>query len=240
MKWLLAGLSFVTAAVAAESYHFASIKLLAEQEVGRIVLPQLYAKLDIQITITPLPGKRAEHNVVNGQLDGEIMRIYSYGDENPNMVRVPTAYYFLETMPFVSASRNLRIEDQEHLQQFIIGKVRGVKHTNNMTAGMPRVHDFDTTEEMMRLVEQGLIDVALTSQLNGVVTLTAMDSNRLIATTPPLDKQDLYHYIHQRHKTLVPRIDKVIAQSIANGELAKLISEAEKQVFERAKAKKAR
>lgn len=41
-------------------YNFASIELLIEQEVGRIVLPQIYKNIGIDITITPLPAKRAE------------------------------------------------------------------------------------------------------------------------------------------------------------------------------------
>ncbi|TWX56179.1 hypothetical protein [Colwellia hornerae] len=36
-------------------YNFASIELLIEQEVGRIVLPQIYKNIGIDITITPLP-----------------------------------------------------------------------------------------------------------------------------------------------------------------------------------------
>lgn len=82
-------------------YDFASIELLIEQEVGRIVLTQVYENIGINITISPLPGKRAQYVANTGMKDGEIMRIWTYGDENPNTIRVPTPYYYLETMPFV-------------------------------------------------------------------------------------------------------------------------------------------
>lgn len=32
-----------------------------------------------------------------GGTDGEIMGIWSYGIDNPDMIRVPTAYYYLQT-----------------------------------------------------------------------------------------------------------------------------------------------
>ncbi|GGD69784.1 ABC transporter substrate-binding protein [Lacimicrobium alkaliphilum] len=231
-KWLLIGLSLSTGVAAAESYHFASINLLAEQEVGRIVLPELYKKLNINISISPFPGKRAEYTAVSGQLDGEIMRIYSYGEENPAMIRVPTAYYYLETMPFVLKSRNLRILDRDDLRPLSIAKVRGVKHTNNITAGMTNVHNFDSPAEIMRMVAQGFVDVALTNTLGGLLVIEGFQIETVVPSGKALDRLDLFHYIHQDHKDLVPRIDAVIAQSLASGELEKMIAAAEKQVIE--------
>ncbi|ALS97589.1 substrate-binding periplasmic protein [Lacimicrobium alkaliphilum] len=230
-KWLPIVLCFSVGVSAAESYHFASINLLAEQEVGRIVIPQLYQKIGITVSITPLPGKRAEYAAVNRHLDGEIMRIYSYGEENPTMVRVPTPYYYLETMPYVLKNRNLQIHNRDALYRFSIAKVRGVKHTNNITAGMTDVHDFDSTAEIMRMVAKGFVDVALTNTLDGMLVLRALEMDMVVPSGKPLERLALFHYIHQDHKELVPRIDSVITNSIASGELAEMITAAEKQVI---------
>ncbi|WP_088330403.1 transporter substrate-binding domain-containing protein [Lacimicrobium sp. SS2-24] len=230
---LTSAILFSATVTAAESYNFASINQLAEQEVGRIVLPQLYAKLNIKVNIRPLPGKRAEYHAVSGQLDGEIMRIYSYGEENPTMLRVPTPYYYLETMPFVLAHRQLKIGHREDLLRFTLGKVRGVKHTNNMTKGMDNVHDFDSTLEMMRMLQGGYIDVALTNTLDGKLTLRRKNITSVKATEVALDRLPLYHYIHHKHEDLVSRINGVMAKSKASGELEKLIAEAERQVIAR-------
>jgi polar amino acid transport system substrate-binding protein len=229
--WLMIGLCCCTAVSAAESYQFASINLLAEQEVGRIVIPQLYQKLDIAVTISPLPGKRAEHAAVNGLLDGEIMRIYSYGEENPCMLRVPTPYYHLETMPFVLANSNIRINHRDDLRSLSIAKVRGVKHTNNMTSGMSDVHDLDSLAEIIRMVARGFVDVALTNTLGGLLTLKELQIDTVVPSGKALDRQALYHYIHNKHQNLLPRIDAVIAESKASGELAKMIAEAEKLII---------
>lgn len=231
-KWLPIVLCFSVGVSAAESYHFASINLLAEQEVGRIVLPQLYQKIGITVSITPLPGKRAEYKAVNGYLDGEIMRIYSYGEENSSMIRVPTPYYYLETMPFVLKSRNLRILSRDDLQSLSIAKVRGVKHTNNMTAGMENVYNFDSPAETMRMVAKGFVDVALTNTLGGSLVLEKLQIDTVGPSGKALDRLDLFHYVHQEHKDLVPRIDAVIALSRASGELEKMIAAAGKQVIE--------
>lgn len=69
--------------------------------MGRIVLTQVYKNIGINITISPLLGKRVQCSANSGIKDGEIMRIWTYGEENLNTIRVPTPYYYLETMPFV-------------------------------------------------------------------------------------------------------------------------------------------
>jgi hypothetical protein len=55
---------------------------------GRIILPQIFEKIGIKITITPLPAKRAEAAATSGKKDGEIMRIFSNGETNPTVVRL--------------------------------------------------------------------------------------------------------------------------------------------------------
>ena len=90
-----------------QTLHFVSIEHLAEQQIGTIVMPQIYQKLGIDIWIIPLQGLRAEHQAVTGKVDSEFMRIYSYGNENPNLIRIPTPYFQLETMAFTKASRGL-------------------------------------------------------------------------------------------------------------------------------------
>ena len=89
MRFLTSFFMFV-AFTNAEEYHFVSINNLIEQEVGRIVLPQVYKSLGIDITIVPMPGQRAQYEASSGNRDGEIMRIFTYGLENPTTHRVPT------------------------------------------------------------------------------------------------------------------------------------------------------
>ena len=47
----------------------------------------------------------------------------------------------------------------------------------------------------------------------------------------PLKKLELFHYIHENHKDLVPRVDAKIKETIANGELARVIEIAELAVL---------
>ena len=211
-------------------YQFASIVYLFEQEVGRLVLPQIYAKLAIDIDITPLPGNRAQHVVNTGTLDGEIMRIWSYGEENPTSIRVPTPYYYLETMAFVRADSDLSIESASDLPSLRIGRVRGVKHTNNITADLTDIYDVHSTKLMFELLEQGKIDVALTNTLDGKVMIQRHQFKNIRAMDKPLATLALYHYLHEKHHAISLLVDKKIKLLSNSGELKSMLLHAENYV----------
>ena len=231
MRLLLALLCIASNSFA-ESYHFVSIDKLIEQEIGRVVLPQIYDKLDLSITITPLPGKRAQFEVTSGSRDGEIMRIYSYGEENNTVIRVPTAYYYLETMAFVRKGSGVVINSKEDLLNYKVVKVRGVKHTNNITKGHESVVDLNNTRQIMQFLAAGRANVALTNTVDGLMTIEELGLDEIEPVGVPLERSELYHYIHQKHEELVPKIDHVIKQMIISGELERIIKDAEAAVID--------
>jgi polar amino acid transport system substrate-binding protein len=222
---------FLCGPVFAETFHFVSIEKLIEQEVGRLIIPEFYKELGIQVTITPVPGKRAQMMAVSGEKDGEIMRIWTYGEENKTVFRVPTPYYYLETMAFIKKDGGVVINDKEDLRKYRLVKVRGVKHTNNITRGMPDVYDINDTEKMMTFLQKGRADVALTNTVDGNLVLKKLGYTDIVPIDKPLARLGLYHYIHDDHKDMAPKVDKVIKQMKASGRLKALIEKAERRVF---------
>jgi polar amino acid transport system substrate-binding protein len=221
----------ITSICSAQEYHFVSINGLIEQEVGRIIIPEIYKKLNIKVKISPMPGKRAQEEATSGRRDGEIMRIWTYGEENPTTIRVPTSYYYLETMAFIKKNSGIKIESKEDLRKYRLVKVRGVKHTNNITEGIPNVFDIDTTKRMLMFIQAGRADVALTNTVDGILILKELGIKNIVPIDKSLAILELYHYIHKDHKDLVPKVDAVIKEMKANGELKTLTIKAEKKVL---------
>jgi ABC-type amino acid transport substrate-binding protein len=213
------------------SYNFASIERLIEQEVGRIVLPQIYKNIGIDITVVPLPGQRAQFVANSGEKDGEIMRIWSYGDENEHVIRVATPYYYLETMPFSLKENKLDIRGDFDLKKFKLAIVRGVKHTNNITKGMDHVYEMNSTKNMFKMLRNGTVDVALTNTLDGKLTIERLGYENIESSNNALAVFPLYHYIYKKHKTLVPLINQEILRLKESGELQELIRIAENKVI---------
>jgi polar amino acid transport system substrate-binding protein len=216
----------------AQDYRFVSINYLAEQEIGRIVLPQIYKNIGLEISITPLPGKRAQNEAAKGtNFHGEIMRIFTYGEENLETIRVPTPYYYLETMAFVKVDSTLDIREVQDLKNIRVAKVRGVKHTNNITAGLKNVYDSNTTEKILKQVATGFVDVALTNTIDGKLMLNEHGIKNVKPTNTPLATLALYHYIHKDNAHLVTKVDNEIKRLKENGQLAQMIKQAESIVL---------
>lgn len=213
-------------------YHFAAVEFLAEQEIGRIVLTQVYKNIGLHINIIPWPGKRAQYVANSGLQDGEIMRIWTYGEENPNSVRVPTPYYSLETMPFVLRSSGIVISAKEDLATLRLAIIRGVKHTNNITKGFANIYQVSSTEEMFNLLHNGKVDVVLTNTIDGELALNRLGFSHIISMKEPLARLSLYHYVNEKHRQLVPRIDQEIQRMKSTGELTALIAATEQRLVE--------
>ena len=230
---LLLLLFSIAAPSVAQDFSFVSIRGLIEQDVGRKVMPKVYEKLGLSIDIEPMPGQRAQKEATSGNKDGEIMRIWTYGEENNTVVRVPTPYYQLETMGFILSNRtDIVVNSKEDLAKYKLVKVRGVKHTNNISAGMPFVHDIKNTSNMMEFLTRGRADIALTNTVDGELALKKMRITNVKKLGPPLAVLDLFNYIHESKADIVPEVDAAIKEMQANGELAEVIKVAEEEVIE--------
>jgi polar amino acid transport system substrate-binding protein len=219
----------------ADEFQFAAIEGLFEQKVGAIVLPQIYGKLGININIISMPGKRAQMEAIMGRKDGEIMRIWSYGVENPNMVRVPTSYYHLETMAFVHKDSQIKLNSKADLRKYNVLKVRGVKHTNNITQGLTHVYDFNNTQDMFMALGAKRTSLALTNTADGLYMIKKLGLTQLVALRPALANLELYHYIHpaviEENPSLLQGLNTTIQTMKQSGELASLLRQAEEQVL---------
>jgi polar amino acid transport system substrate-binding protein len=69
-------------------------------------------------------------------------------------------------------------------------------HYRKFTRAFAKVLDVDTTSQMMKLVESGLADVALTNTIDGLMVLKAKGINTVEPIEKALARLDLFHYIH--------------------------------------------
>jgi polar amino acid transport system substrate-binding protein len=92
-------------------------------------------RLGIEVIVIPLPANRAQQEAVYGDTDGEIMRIWSYGIDNPDMIRVPTAYCYLQTGAFIDKDSDVLICNKTELAQYRLARVRRL----NTLIALPQV-----------------------------------------------------------------------------------------------------
>lgn len=212
----------------AAQLNFAAVKDGYGQKIGEIILIPIYKKLGIDISITPMPAARAERSVVQGQKDGEVLRVYSYGEEHPSLIRVPTPIYQVETTPFIRMGCNAKVTKAEDLKHYRVAAVKGIRHTNDLEKKNIRIHKLNSLEQLMKFVSKGRAEIGLSDKNNGELALRRLGIEN-IKSGPVICRQNLYHYIHASKEDLVPKLDAIIRKMKQNGELKKLIKKAEEE-----------
>jgi len=216
----------------ASDYTFSVINSGDGQKMAAKVLTKVYESMGITISVEASPAKRAEQLASSGKTDGEILRVWSYGVDNPSVIRVPTPYYSLRTMAFVKEGSDVVINNTNDLKKYRLAKVRGFKHTDRITKDIDGVFVLDGSQQMMRFLDNERADIALTSLLNGLLTLKRMDMSNIVAYEKPLAELHLYHYVHEKNADLIPLIDQKFKQMKADGGLKSLFEIEEQKLID--------
>jgi ABC-type amino acid transport substrate-binding protein len=85
---------------------------------------------------------------------------------------------------------------------------------------------------MFRLLNSGMVDVALTNDLDGRIYLRKLGwENDIQPAGEPLATLPLYHYLDNEHQPVALEVGQVIEQLKNSGELERMIAEAETTVI---------
>ncbi|UPK24631.1 substrate-binding periplasmic protein [Bradyrhizobium sp. 195] len=211
--------------------RLARIADIPDQYVGGEMLRAVYAKLNIRLEFEDVPGKRALALSSDGEVDGEIQRIGTLSRDYPTLVQVTPAINYIEPAVFATKLR-FAIAGWDSIRDYSIGIVRGVGSSEAGTRGMDRVTATTSLDNMVRMLDADRFDVMVTDLFSGLAAVRKLNLQaRIHPLSPPLERIHIYHYLHERHRDLVPKVGKVIAQMEASGELAALREALVKQVL---------
>ncbi|MCS3895175.1 ABC-type amino acid transport substrate-binding protein [Bradyrhizobium japonicum USDA 38] len=211
--------------------RLARIADIPDQYVGGEMLRAVYAKLNIKLAFEDVPGKRALALSSAGEVDGEIQRIGTLPSDYPTLIKVTPAINYIEPAVFTTKLR-FDVAGWNSIREYSIGIVRGVGSSEAGTRGMARVTATTSLENMIRMLDADRFEVMVTDLFSGLVAVRKLNlQTRIVPLSPPLERIHIYHYLHERHRDLVPKVGKVIAQMEASGELATLREALVKQVL---------
>lgn len=187
----------------------------------RRIIEKAYTQLDIKVEFVELPGKRALAESSSGKLDGELSRIYDVGLEYPSLVRVPTPMFWFAPVAY-SHLEKLDLKGPDALKKYRIGLMIGMYYTEKAASEFGQVTLVDDLERLYQLLNSRRVDVVLDSDINGKYYMKKKNFKNIQPITPQLSQINAYHYVHEKHKTLVPKLDKIFRAMKKSGELEKM------------------
>jgi polar amino acid transport system substrate-binding protein len=223
---------FCSISDAQEPLKFAKIVNTPDQMVGAEILKTGYKRLGIPIEIVEMPGKRALLESSQGRIDGEVHRIFRVGDDYPSLIRIPTPINYIEPTVF---AKNLKVTvgGCSDLKEHRVGIVRGVKHAEECAGGMENVQIVNSSKLLMQILHRDRVDVVITARVNGLHQLKELNLEGIHALSPPLGREPVYHYLHKKHKALVPKIDGVFKEMQKDGTLERLRAQLIEELLQR-------
>jgi ABC-type amino acid transport substrate-binding protein len=202
--------------------RLARLENIPDQFVGGEILKAVYQCLGITVEFVDLPAKRALAESSLGRVDGEVHRILAVQSEFPSLIPVRPSINYIEPSAFVK-QRDFRVDGWNSIAPYSIGIVRGVGSSERGTKGMSKVEAVASMDQLMQMLASGRIDVAVNDRFSGVLINKKLRLDKTLQPlSPALEHIPLYHFLHERHRDLVPRVEKVLQGMEANGELERL------------------
>lgn len=206
--------------------RLARLENVPDQALGAEILTVVYRRLGIPVEFVDLPAKRSLLESSEGRVDGEVQRILAVQTQYPTLVALHPSFNYIEPSAFVK-DLELRVEGWPSLAPHSVGIVRGVGSSEAGTRGMARVEAVSTMDQLMQALAAGRYEVAVNDRFSGLLIIQRLGLGAVVrALEPPLQHIPLHHFLHERHRALVPRVEQELRGMQASGELQRVRQEA--------------
>ncbi len=191
-------------------------------KVGRVILEEAYKRIGEKVTFNFLPGERALEMSNNGETDGEMFRVDNMQEKYPNLVKIPTSYIQVENVVFTKAL-NIPVTSYESLKPYRVGFRIGLKAAEAGTAGFAQVYRVKTMQQAFLMLDLGRVDVVIDGRLVGLSQVEKLGLQGVRILDDPVNRVPLYHYLHKKNQSLVPRLDAAFQSMLKDGTIDKII-----------------
>jgi polar amino acid transport system substrate-binding protein len=182
------------------------------------ILREAYARLGYEIELLGYPAERALLMANTGLVDGEAGRVSVVEKAYSNLIRVPTPLYLNRIAILTTGAE---IDPARGWGQFSDCRTcirNGYKFLESKVGG-ENIHVVSSYEKMIQLLKNDRVDVGLAEFFDILPTLGKVGMGNVRVLCEPMASNPMYHYLHKRHADLVPRIDAVLRDMVAEGRL---------------------
>lgn len=194
---------------------FSTIEGSPDTIASGVVLKEAYRRLGIDVAIQHFSGAEALQKANAGETDGEVCRIDGASKQFTNLVQIPVPINYIQGAVF-SKDPDLKLVGWHSLRPYRIGRVKGILFAEKGTRGMETV-EVENYAELIDLLERDQVDVVVAPYLNGRVAILEHPGGEEFELNGVLESYLLYHYLHEKHRDLVPAIGKVLKTLVKDG-----------------------
>ncbi len=196
------------------------------------VLKAAYEKLGYTIETAKGPAARILADSNAGLSDGEVHRIAAISSQYPNLIRIDVPINTVEGM-LISCGKTYDLKNIKDLEKYRVAVRIGNIYATNLTKDLPNVTRTTSADKLLQLLLEGRVDLLLSDRPWAISQKGLPGNECLRIQEPPLVTIPLYHYIHKRHRALVPAITRVLKKMQNSGESETIRRQAIKEFIAR-------
>ena len=181
------------------------------------VLRRAYQQLGVGVVVDGFPAARSLLWANSGQADGELCRMQGIDLIYTNLVRVPLPIHFFEVVAF-GWQREVDIRRWSDLRPYRLGVIIGMVNEENKTRGY-RVEPVPSIEQALRKLALHRTDYVIVNRVTGLFWMRQLGLQGEFTVSVPLERLELYHYLHLKHAALVGPLSAVLQGMARHGEI---------------------
>jgi len=217
MKLLLMLLSIVHIINASELV-FSSGKHNILHKISSEVLSKAYTSLDIKTKFIYGDFEKSLTLSNSGVIDGEIARLKKLNKKYKNLLLIPVSINHMDAVAF-GKDTSIHISKWKDLKNYDIGIVEGTKCIEDGTSCLitSKYKGFD---ELFEALHIGRIDIAIAPKMSGLYIIHLYNYKNIHLISQSLDHVKMYHFLHKKNSSLVPKITETLKNMKKNNELS--------------------
>ncbi|MDY6905407.1 MAG: transporter substrate-binding domain-containing protein [Thermodesulfobacteriota bacterium] len=185
-------------------------------------LEMVFGETGYGISIAKEPIKRGIHGVATGTKDGIVLLPAYVAEKSEKIVTVPVPLAKIEVVVYTKG-QTFAVNGPESLKPYKIAFLRGYPATEKITTGLDR-RMVDSLDSLFAMLQAGRVDAALVLKRESIRFLKANPQFAgFTMLETPLLTVPLHLLLNKKHEALIPRIQPVMKQKIADGTLKELL-----------------
>ena len=180
------------------------------------VIREACKRLGIEVQIIPLASARTLSNVEKGIDDGNFLRIAGVEKKFPHLIRVPEPIVEVQFVIF-SKRKDLKTPGWESLKPYHVGHVRGWLIAEEKIKDVRQITVVENRTSLFKVLESDRIELAFAELYGGYYLMHTLNLQHLSIAQPPLATQEMYLYLNQKHRKLVPKLAKALRDMKRDG-----------------------
>ncbi|WP_343564931.1 transporter substrate-binding domain-containing protein [Kiloniella sp. b19] len=181
------------------------------------LLSKAYKQIGHDVVFLPHPSNRSLSHLEDGILDAEIARLSVVEKKIGNIVRINIPIHTLKGFAYTNRGE---IEEYtpEILGHYRLTSLRGVLWSDRVVTNHPRSNQMTQPADLLRLLQEGRTDIIFLAEetMDRLLENHPATSVKIRKLYPAIAIQPMYHYIHKKHRDLVPELEKAISDLLKN------------------------